>query len=260
MSKRIAKTIGVNEVKLKDEVYSLEYANPLYDTSDPCSRDIFEMFSSEAINHLARLPEKSSFLLAELAEELTYEGLPQSKDSCKLCGDLEHDSVKANQENSFKNRFQVFSNSSEPTAIVEYECYKHASYNSHHLPLFIVTITTSVERHVYEFAGFHMKEAFPICVEDVVFCKESIVKLAFDFLLSLPEGPLHEVKNLVFWDVTPTFRSDRAMQREVLFFYPLSNTYDFKPEVDFLADGHGKPSDDFIIIPEKTHKRYLALS
>jgi len=260
MSREVARSIGTSQIKLKQDAYAVEYVNPLFDTSDPCAKEIFEMFSSEAIHHLATLPEKSRFLLAELEEKFKYEGITQPKDNCKLCGDPEHDAVKASQEASFKNRFQVFSNSSESTAIVEYECYKHASYNGHHLPVFVATITTPTERHVYEFGGFNMKEAFPICVEDVVFCKESIVKLAFDFLLALPDGPLHGVQNIVFWDVSPTFRSDRAMQREVLFFYPLSNTYEFKAEVDFLADGHGKPSDDFIIIPEKTHQSFLALN
>lgn len=42
----IAQVVGTNGVKLKSEVYSLQYANPLYDTSDPIAREIFEMFSS----------------------------------------------------------------------------------------------------------------------------------------------------------------------------------------------------------------------
>jgi len=261
LEKEIMQVMKREKCILNKEVYAATFANPLHDTSDPSSREIFHLFSSESIAHLAGLPETSHFLIAELPPDVAFEGIPQVRERCKLCGEPQHDAIRANQEQAFKNRFEIFQRfPGEPSAVVEYEAYKSTFLNERPVPLFIVTVTLLGERRIYEFGGWHSVEVFPCCVEEIIFCIESLAKLAFDFLFNKPDSVFRNIKNITFWDVTQNFRSESAMTREVLYFYPLSNTYNFKAEVDFLAEGHGRPADDYVIIPTTEHKKYLVFN
>jgi hypothetical protein len=260
LEREIKNVMKREKCSLNKEIFAATFANPLHDTSDPSSREIFHLFSSESIAHLAGLPESSHFLIAELPPDLPFEGVPPVREKCKLCGEVQHDAIRATQELTFKNRFEIFQKFSGESAVIEYETYRSTILNGVEIPLFIVTVTLLGERHIYEFGGWHSVEVFPCCVEEIIFCIESLAKLAFDFLFNKPDSILKNVKNITFWDVTQCFRSESAMTREILYFYPLSNTYNFKAEVDFLAEGHGRPADDYIIIPTTEHKKYLVFN